>query len=374
MIGNKRQRFAMVLLVGLMPFVADAAPAAAPASPSKPPGSASPIDTADAIEGGVLYLASVQKDDGSWSLADGGSPIGVTGYALVALLDAGRKPGDGPQGATVTRAVEFLTRSQRDDGNCFSPAPGRWPHTMYDHASATVALARAAKITRDPALKIRVNKAANFIVSCQDPSGGWRYKPVAQDPPDLPVSAAQICALCCARDAGADIPKPAMDGGVAYLLRCRDPQTGGFGYTPNGHNPGFARTAVALCALEAAGTRPDDGVIKSGLDILFQSPGPREIEEQGHWFAYGRYYAAQSANRAGDDTRTRWAEHVRGEVLRQAHRDGAFIRWEDPRSVPPDPAYHTALNITILVLCDAVPGAKRQAREATAGAARSGPK
>ncbi|MDB5305527.1 MAG: hypothetical protein JWM97_3076 [Phycisphaerales bacterium] len=339
-----------ILLIGFLTRGTFAEPPGPIPAPASAPASTTHLDTARAIEEGLRYLASVQHDDGSWSLSDGGSPVGVTGYALTAFLDAGCRPGEGVHSGTVLRAITFLAGSQRDEGVFFSAAPGRWPHTMYDHAAATVALSRVASITRDAALRAKVARGAKFIVSCQDSSGGWRYKPVAQDPPDLPVSAAQICALCAARDAGADVPRATIDSGLAYLRKCRDPETGGFCYTPNGHNPGFARTAAALCAMEAAGLGNDDKAVKTGLDFLFQTPGPREREEQGHWFAYGRYYAAHAAHRAGREVWSRWNDRARPDVLSKAIEDEKLIRWEEPHAVPPDAAYHTALNLTILAL------------------------
>ncbi|MDB5358589.1 MAG: hypothetical protein JWN24_5042 [Phycisphaerales bacterium] len=339
-----------ILILGLVARITSAAPPdkiPTPASASNPPNQ---LDAAHAIDGGLRYLASVQHEDGCWSLSDGGSPVGVTGYGLLAFFNAGCRPSEGAHGRTVCRAVDFLCASQRDDGVLFSAAPGRWPHTMYDHAAGTAALSCAASITRDAALRAKVEKAAKFIVSCQDASGGWHYKPVAQDPPDLPVSAAQICALCAARDAGADVPPATIDRGVAWLRRCRDGRTGGFCYTSNGHNPGFARTAAALCALQAAGVSKDDPAMRTGFDFLFRTPGPFECQEQGHWFAYGRYYAAQASFRAGREVWNKWNDRARCEVLQNAIRDGEWVKWEDPHAVPPDAAYHTALNLTILAL------------------------
>src|SRR5205814_536282 len=195
-------------------------------------------------------LASKQHHDGSWTLSDGGSPIGLTGYALVAFLSSGCEPGRGEHGAAVTRAVAYLESHVQDDGLIYCDARGRWPHNMYDQGSATFALAEAYAVTKDPALPPKLRKAVGLIVEAQDKSGGWRYKPVAAERPDLPITANQLCALCAARSAGIEVPQTTIDRGVAYLRRCRDPKTGGFMYTPTASHPGPSRTAAAVCALQ----------------------------------------------------------------------------------------------------------------------------
>lgn len=315
------------------------------------PACAAPADTeaAQTLSAALNFLASHQQPDGSWTLRNAGSPVGTTAYGLVAFLAAGQTPAGGPYARTVSRAIHYLAGSVQDDGLIYREAFGQFPHNLYDQGSATFALSEACALTGDETLRRKVKRAAAFIVSCQDPSGGWKYKPVAAERPDLPVTALQLAALCAARTVGADVPQKSIDRGVAFLLACPDDKTGGFAYTPHASNPGPSRTAAAAYALQLCGTT-DERIVIRGSNYLFREPTPSQRDEQGLWFAYGRYYAAAAQRLRGPQTWNRWYPNVRAELLASAKRDRDMTWWEDPTSNPPDPIYLTALNATILAL------------------------
>jgi squalene cyclase len=306
-------------------------------------------EAAQTLSSALRFLASHQQPDGSWTLRNGGSPIGMTAYGLVAFLAAGQTPAGGPYARTVSRAIHYLAGSVHDDGLAYREAFGQFPHNLYDQGSAAFALSEACALTGNEALRRKVKRAAAFIVSCQDPSGGWKYKPVAAERPDLPVTALQLAALCAARSVGADVPQKTIDRGVAFLLACRDDKTGGFAYTPHASNPGPSRTAAAVYALQLCGTA-DQRIVIRGSDYLFREPTASQRDEQGLWVAYGRYYAAAAQRLRGPRTWDQWYPNIRTQLLRTAKRDRDMAWWEDPTSNPPDPIYLTALNATILAL------------------------
>jgi squalene cyclase len=315
------------------------------------PACAAPNDSesAQTLSSALRFLAAHQHPDGSWALRNGGSPVGMTAYGLVAFLAAGQTPARGPYARTVSRAIDYLAASVQDDGLTYREAFGQFPHNLYDQGSATFALSEACAVTGNEALRPKVRRAAACIVNCQDPSGGWKYKPVAAERPDLPVTALQLAALCAARTVGAEAPRKTIDRGVAFLLACRDEKTGGFAYTPHASNPGPSRTAAAVYALELCGTT-DERIVIRGSDYLFREPTALQRDEQGLWFAYGRYYAAAAQRLRGPQTWDQWYPNIRAELLRTARRDRELVWWEDPTSNPPDPLYITALNATILAL------------------------
>jgi prenyltransferase/squalene oxidase-like repeat protein len=305
--------------------------------------------TSRAIAGALKFLGENQRADGAWTLRNGGSPVGMTSYAVLAYLAASDSPQGGAYAANVARGITFLSDSVGPDGAIYREAFGQFPHNLYDQGSATFALAEACVTSGDEALRPKVARAAAFIASCQDRSGGWKFKPVAAERPDLPVTALQLAALRAARDAEVQVPQTVIDRGADFLLSCRDEKTGGFAYTPRGSNPGPSRTASAVWALQLCG-RGDLPAVAEGSQYLFHEPTPAQRDEQGLWFAYGRYYAAAAQRLRGRETWDRWYPAVRAELLRSAHRDRDRIWWEDPTSNPPDPVYITALNATILAL------------------------
>lgn len=312
-------------------------------------GATEDTESAQTLPSALKFLASHQHPDGSWTLRNNGSPVGMTAYGLVAFLAAGQTPAGGPYAHCVRSAIDYLGDSVQDDGLIYREAFGQFPHNLYDQGSATFALSEACVVTGNPALRNKVKRAAAFIVSCQDPSGGWKYKPIAAERPDLPVTTLQLAALCAARTAGADVPQKTIDRGVQFLLSCRDEKTGGFAYTPHASNPGPSRTAAAVYALQLCGAADETAVIR-GSDYLFRPPTPIQRDEQGLWFAYGRYYAAAAQRLRGHHVWDQWYPNLRAELLRTAKRDRDLAWWEDPASNPPDPIYLTALNATILGL------------------------
>jgi hypothetical protein len=306
-------------------------------------------EAAQTLSAALRFLTAHQHPDGSWTLRNRGSSVGMTAYGLVAFLAAGKNPAGAPYARTVARAIDYLADSIQDDGLAYREAFGQFPHNLYDQGSATFALSEACAVTGDETLRPKVKRAAAFIVSCQDPSGGWKYKPVAAERPDLPVTALQLAALCAARTVGAEVLQKTIDRGVAFLLACRDEKTGGFAYTPHASNAGPSRTAAAVYALELCGTT-DERIVIRGSDYLFREPTALQRDEQGLWFAYGRYYAAAAQRLRGRRTWDQWYPNIRAELLKTAKRDRDMAWWEDPASNPPDPIYITALNATILAL------------------------
>ena len=85
------------------------------------------------VDRGLEFLARSQQQDGRWSLGTfaGGTPADVpklrsdtaaTGLALLSFLGAGHDHFDGPHRDTVRRGLEFLLASQKPDGDLYLPA------------------------------------------------------------------------------------------------------------------------------------------------------------------------------------------------------------------------------------------------------------
>lgn len=85
------------------------------------------------VDRGLDFLARSQQQDGRWSLGTfaGGTPADVpklrsdtaaTGLALLSFLGAGHDHFDGPHRDTVRRGLEFLLAAQKPDGDLYLPA------------------------------------------------------------------------------------------------------------------------------------------------------------------------------------------------------------------------------------------------------------
>lgn len=85
------------------------------------------------VDRGLDFLKRSQQDDGRWKLsaypgADRdtapklSSDTAATGLALLAFLGAGHDHFDGPHRDTVRRGLEFLITAQQDDGDLYLPA------------------------------------------------------------------------------------------------------------------------------------------------------------------------------------------------------------------------------------------------------------
>jgi squalene-hopene/tetraprenyl-beta-curcumene cyclase len=198
---------------------------------------------APAVRRGIAWLLGMQNDDGGWGAFDRGcdkeilthvpfadhnalldpSTADVTGRAVFAL----RRLGMAAAAPELTRAVAFLRRQQEADGSWY----GRWGcNYVYGTWLVLSALASCGDISREPWCR----RAADWILSRQNPDGGWGESPRSYDDPAQkgigPSTAAQTAwALMGLFAAGVTAPAtpatsatpatPAIDRGVEYLLR-----------------------------------------------------------------------------------------------------------------------------------------------------------
>ena len=191
--------------------------------------------THPAIRRGVEWLLAMQSGDGGWGsfdvdndrrvmtqipLCDFGEVIDpptedVTAHVVEALVECGlprRHPG-------VRRGVEFLWRTQRDDGSWW----GRWGvNHVYGTGAVLPALAVAGEDMGDP----RVRRAVEWLAGHQNEDGGWGESVLSYRDPgwigrgDSTASQTSWALLGLAAAAPGH---PAVDGGLAFLSRTQRP-------------------------------------------------------------------------------------------------------------------------------------------------------
>jgi len=288
-----------------------------------------------AVLNALRWLKSVQEEDGAWSLASGGGPVGkyskgatpaMTGLALLAYLAHGETPNSEEFGPTVEKGLRWLQRAQESDGR-FS---GRDNHD-YSHPIATFALCEAYGMTKNPLLAPVVSRAVQVIIDGQNPRGGWTYncEPVPRN--DLSYTGWCVQAIKAAKLANVpcDGLDEALNRSVSGLIANASPE-GGFGYT----SPGRSHlTAVGVLGLQLLGYKAPRHISR-GLAVL-QDATCKWDEPLGRNPIYYWYYITQAKRLAGGRHWELWNREFSSEmtgtqiVLAGAGEDGKDIGyWE----------------------------------------------
>jgi hypothetical protein len=275
-----------------------------------------------AIDRGLEYLARSQQPDGAWgdrALYQGN--LAVVSLGGLAFLAGGNHPSRGPNGKTVTRAIQFILAHEQSHPAGFLHNPiGNTHGPMYSHGFATMFLAEAHGTIDDRDLRRRVRdvigRAVQVILNSQNGDGGWRYQPYREQVADISVTICQIMALRSARNAGIEVPKSAVDDCIKFVKNCKV-QSGGFRYFKSGGPPAFARSAAGVVALYSAGVYSGKE-IDDGIRYLMQyKPNGQAMtrREDVNNYYYGHYYAALAMWTAGGRFWREWFPAIREELL-----------------------------------------------------------
>lgn len=276
-----------------------------------------PADSA--INRGLDFLARSQREDGSFGSGYAGN-VAVVGLGGIAFIASGSTPGRGPYGEHLDRVVDYLVDRTGPSG--FITASGKSSQgPMYGHGFATLFLAEAYGMSPNDELRDKLEAAIGLIISAQNNEGGWRYQPRPVDA-DLSVTICQIMALRAARNAGIDVPVETVDRCIKYVRSCQNPD-GGFGYTSRDRSSLFPRSAAGVVALYSAGVY-DGPEIEKGLlyldkSFINQGRGRRS----GHFF-YGHYYGVQAMWQAGGERWQRWYPKIRDTLVASQSATGSW--------------------------------------------------
>lgn len=196
------------------------------------------------------FLESRQQPDGGFAEAGGATSPGLTAWAALALVAAGRPP---------ARALNYLREHEADSLPPATRALVALARAALGDAEAAAALPVGAGATNAVVWTILARRQAGLpapktlvraLLARQAPSGGWGWaRGVAPDSND---TAAAVQALRAAGVSGRPVRRA-----LAYLrsLRNRD---GGFALA-RGRESDAQSTAWAIQAFLAAGSRVPDG-------------------------------------------------------------------------------------------------------------------
>jgi hypothetical protein len=255
----------------------------------------------------------------------------------MAFLAKGHTPGNGPYGENINRGIDHVLSIQNK---------GFFPVNMYGHGISTLMLSEVSGMVdanRQERIDKALGEALKVILTAQKVrkpaahQGGWRYSPSAADS-DISCTGWQLMALRSARNAGADVPKEAIEDAVKFVQACRMPD-GGFAYQPGGGS-GYARTGTALLCLELSGLHREKVTIDAGEWILKNQPK----KFGGDNAYYALYYTSQGMYQLGGEYWERYAQIMYEIVLKLQKPDGS---WPDEGY---GPAYSTSMTVLSLAV------------------------
>jgi hypothetical protein len=306
------------------------------------------IDTENAVEAGLIWLAAHQDADGHWDRVtyrthcpDGSEcpgpglyrnnsdlDAGVTALCLLAFLGAGYTDGTGPHQLTVRKAVAALLRMQQPDGG-FSPDP-----TMagYNNSIATLALSEYYALSGERLVVEPLERAVERLVLSQQPLGGWDYLPRSNSGRnDTSITGWAVQALQASAAAGIPVPRRALIKAAFHVARATA-DDGRVWYADAGvgfklddqnnepsHRFGPAMTAVGLMTRQLLGWRPDEDMLRKQQALLLGEPPSVATMQRGdrtelHDYYYW-YYGTLGAFKAGDEVWQRWNNALRDALL-----------------------------------------------------------
>ena len=322
-----------------------AAPTSRPAAPAAPSAALAkydkPID--QSIDKALAYLAKAQQPDGTFA-GPMARTTGVNSLCVMAFLAKGHTPGNGPYGTVINKGLDFTVASAQPNGMLLDARSANGP--MYSHCISTLLLSevsgmvdanRQKRIDRvlGPAIKLLLTAQGMQKPAAQQ--GGWRYQTNSRDS-DISCTGWALMSLRSARNAGAAVPKTAVDDAIKFVMNCHN-KDGGFAYQPGGQSS-LARTGTALLCLELAGRHRDATTLAAGDYILKSMPK----SFGGGYFFYGTYYASQGMYQLGGDHWERFAVQLYDMMLKFQRPDGS---WPESGGSEQNagPCYATAMSV-----------------------------
>ena len=292
-----------------------------------------PDEVDKAIESGIKFVLSNQKDDGA--IYDRGNPTAITALSLMSLAAVGHLPiHPNKNGEAMAKALEFiLLEKNQNEVGYFGKDGGR----MYGHGIVTLTLAEMLGMgmdeETDKSIREKCQKAIDLILRSQKvqknqaQQGGWRYSPDSRDA-DLSVTIWQLMALRSAKNSGLDVPTSSITDAIKYLERSYKSKLddqgepidkkSGFAYQPGGH-PEYTTTAAGLLAMQVCGQYESPFVLGAADWLLDNVP-----KTNRKFFYYGTYYYAQAMYQRGDEHADKARTLVEEILLPMQKENGAW--------------------------------------------------
>jgi squalene-hopene/tetraprenyl-beta-curcumene cyclase len=298
-----------------------------------------------AIDRGLKWLRTQQKDDGSWENYTGITALVLTAYGR---SHRGYTEADGP---FIRKAAGYLAGMAKDDGGIYDR-----DLPVYNTAVSVMALCSLGNPDHAPL----IGKAREFLVAQQSDEGeGYVaddkfYGGIGYGNDERPDLSNLQFAIEGLKAAGLPEDDPAWDRALHFLQRCQNRSEsndqewagndGGFVYQPGNSMAGGTKsygsmTYAGIKSLIHSNLERDDPRVVAALDWIRQNYTLDENPEMG---AQGLYYYfhtfAKTLRIVGEPVledhqgRThRWAEDLARALLSRQHEDGYWVNEESAR-------------------------------------------
>lgn len=163
------------------------------------------------------WLASIQREDGSFADLNGRPQVFDTGQILIGLNDLARHASDVVDLNVLRRSAKWLRSVQESDGSFVRHAYNGRPHAYYARVGA--ALAAAGGILGDPSVREAGLANLRWTVAQQSANGFFRHLSFENEPPFLHTMVYAIEGLL---DGAAETGEASFfDAAVAFAGRLR---------------------------------------------------------------------------------------------------------------------------------------------------------
>ena len=319
-----------------------------------------------AVSRGLRWLASVQNDNGSWSLADykknnrskNKGDMAATSLALLPFLGAGQTHEYGKYKSVVAAGLKWMLSKQKHDGELMYGINTN--AAIYAHGQASIVLVEALAMTGDEQFRAPAQKAIDYIQAFQHKHGGWRYRP--HEPGDTSVMGWQLMALQSARSSntGLLVDDATLRLADQFLDQASRPyRSKRYATAPAGtlyryqtpdRIPKIAMTAEAMLCRMYLGWKRSDGRMLYAVDWLLENGLPSPKTKKHNLYYY--YYATQVMHHFGGRHWQVWNNHLRDLLVVNQIRKGRYAGSWDPSETKYGESggriYATALSICTL--------------------------
>jgi hypothetical protein len=296
------------------------------------------IHTEAAVARGLRWLASVQNQDGSWSLENyerhsqpnNEGDAAATSLALLPFLGAGQTQESGKYKEVISKGLSWLIAHQEANGDLRANCLGL--SGMYAHGQGTIVLCEAFAMTRDAKLRTPTRLAVQFIERAQHEEGGWRYEP--GEPGDTSVFGWQLMALQSARATKGviSVNKNTLKLADAYLDsatnrpgQSRIPPGALYRYLPYDGMYTPSMTAEGLLCRMYLGWNRDNPGLKAGVSWLVDEYLPNQRYPDIYYW----YYGTQVLHHYGGEEWNKWNFAIRDLLVESQQRTGKHSgSWE----------------------------------------------